>query len=143
MQGERCFPCRICFLRVHGSSSHWSLKSALEMHHRTAGRINWTFTSHFLNKYGYKVSYMHAQRVGVGKGFRLSPQPILSESNWVRELTPRCAHVLGRLHVAEDKLVLRGLFTQQVWAQGQLYACVSCRDWLGLSFKPPTALIRV
>ena len=86
---------------------------------------------------------MHAQRVGVGKGFRLSPQPILSESNWVRELTPRFAQVLGRLLVAEDKLVLRGLFTQQVWTRGQLYACVSCRDWLGLLFKPPAALIRV
>ena len=43
----------------------------------------------------------------------------------------------------EDKFDLHALFSQQVWAQGQLYACASCVDLLGLSFEPSAAFIRV
>ena len=62
---------------------------------------------------------MDARRIGVGLGFRLSPQPLLSGPNWAREFTPRVDQVLGRLHVAQDKWDLHALFSQQVWTQGQ------------------------
>ena len=58
-------------------------------------------------------------------------------------VTPPVAQVHVCLYVVEDKLDLHDLFSQQVWAQGQLYACVFCRDWLGLWFKPSAAFIRV
>ena len=43
----------------------------------------------------------------------------------------------------EDKLDLHALYSQQVWVQGQFYACVSLRDWLGLRFKHSAAFIIV
>ena len=91
----------------------------------------------------FKGRSMYMNIEGLGQGFCLRCQPLLTDSNWLQDALLGVALLLVQLCTAAAWLDLQTRI-RRLWGNwAQYYACASWRTLLGLSFDMLSTIFRI